>query len=117
MKALLTTVALVGLVSTAHQAQALEFIAADDSMATKLCLAFASNRPHVMLEELRGNHALKKNIANKLHCNDMDLEEFAEAYSLTRNAKFMNIELDTKTSIKDLTTQNTPATVVLSGSK
>ncbi|KZN39708.1 DUF3718 domain-containing protein [Pseudoalteromonas luteoviolacea] len=117
MKALLTAVALVGLASTAHQTQAVEFVAADDSIATNLCMAFASNRPHIMLEELRGKQSLKKNIANKLHCNDMDLEEFAETYSLTRNAKFMNIELDTKTSIKDLTTQKAPATVVLSGSK
>ncbi|KZN30184.1 DUF3718 domain-containing protein [Pseudoalteromonas luteoviolacea] len=118
MKAIITAVALVGLASTANQAEAVEFVAADDSLATHLCLAFASNRPHVMLEELRGKQSLKKNIANKLHCNDMDLREFAETYSLTRNAKFMNIELDTKTSIKDLSAQkNAPATVVLSGSK
>ncbi|MBQ4809787.1 hypothetical protein A7985_04625 [Pseudoalteromonas luteoviolacea] len=118
MKALMTAVALAGLVSTAHNAEAIEFVAADDSFATHLCVAFASNRPHVMLEELRGKHSLKKNIANKLHCNDMDLQEFAETYSLTRNAKFMNIDLDTKTSIKDLAAQqNAPTTVVLSGSK
>ncbi|KZN62141.1 hypothetical protein N473_21585 [Pseudoalteromonas luteoviolacea CPMOR-1] len=115
MKVLLTT-ALTALV-TMSNAHAVEFVAADNSHATELCMAFASDRPHVMLAALRGQHTAKTRITSKLECNDMSLNEFAQAYSLTRNAKFMKIDLETKTSIKDIAKVQPTMPVVLSGSK
>lgn len=115
MKVLLTT-ALTALV-TMSNAHAVEFVAADNSHATELCMAFASDRPHVMLAALRGQHTAKTRITSKLECNDMSLNEFAQAYSITRNAKFMKIDLETKTSIKDIAKVQPTMPVVLSGSK
>ncbi|AOT08106.1 DUF3718 domain-containing protein [Pseudoalteromonas luteoviolacea] len=107
---------LTALVSMSN-AHAVEFVAADNSHATKLCMAFASDRPHVMLKALRGQHTAKPRIANKLECNDMSLDEFAQVYSLTRTAKFMKIDLETKTSIKDIAKTETSLPAVLTGSK
>ncbi|KZN51741.1 DUF3718 domain-containing protein [Pseudoalteromonas luteoviolacea] len=115
MKVFLTA-ALTALVSMSN-AHAVEFVAADNSHATELCMAFASDRPHVMLAAMRGQQSAKTRITSKLECNDMSLDEFAQTYSLIRNAKFMKIDLETKTSIKDIAKVEPTMPVVLSGSK
>ncbi|ESP92538.1 MULTISPECIES: DUF3718 domain-containing protein [Pseudoalteromonas] len=116
MKVLMTAAALTALVSVSN-AHAVEFVAADDSHATELCMAFASDRPHIMLKAMRGQHTAKVRITNKLECNDMNLSEFAHMYSLTRTAKFMKIDIETETSIKDIAQTESTLPVVLSGSK
>jgi hypothetical protein len=103
-------------------ANATDFVAADDSVATNLCMAVASNDSHALNAELRSNgiashHFAKRHaIGKKLHCNDLDLVRFTKTYSLNKTAKVFNIEVTTETSIKDLSAQKSADTVVIYGS-
>lgn len=103
------------------QANATDFVAADDSVATNLCMAIASNDRNELSDELTQfgiakHHSAKRyNIGKKLRCNDLDLTSFTQTYSLNKTAKAFGIEVTTETSIKDMTAQQ-QETVVIYGS-
>lgn len=114
----LTTTLLIGaatLVSTTTQAA--EFIAADNTPGTQVCMAVVANRPITLSTTMSDLRMSKKTAVNKLRCNDMQLAQFAGKYGFNKSAKFLNLDSSTKTSIQDLAKVNDDTILVVSGSK
>lgn len=95
-----------------------EFVAADDTAATQLCIAVASNHKLTIHKTIRQFNTRKTVLSNRLACNDMSLDEFASRYNLDNSANFLNINT-TSTHIRDLSAavENTSAPITISGSK
>ncbi|MFC3031410.1 DUF3718 domain-containing protein [Pseudoalteromonas fenneropenaei] len=111
---LLTAGSLLCLTATNVAAQ--EFIAADDSVATRVCMAVASNRPLNLRLEMKEVGMRTVTVQKKLHCNEMPVAEFASVYNLNRTANFLHLDIGTETSIKDLAAHNLQP-IMISGSK
>lgn len=114
---LCTTLLLGTAAMTTTNTQAAEFVAADNSPSTQLCMAVVSNRPiqlYLTMKELRIN----KNItADKLHCNNMNMTQFADTYGFNKTAKYLGLETATGTSIQDLAKLEQQTILVVAGSK
>lgn len=116
MKLLATTLISATLLVSANASADTQFVAADNSPGTKLCMAFASNSPLKMNKALKRYRVNKFTIDDKLQCNDLSLAKFASSYGLNRTGKFMNLEVSTSTSIRDLAMLSNK-TIYVSGSK
>lgn len=121
MKTLATTLSttlLIGAAAlTTTTTQAAEFIAADNSPGTQVCMAVISNKPITLSTTMRDVRMSKRIAVNKLRCNDMALDQFAGMYGFNKSAKYLNLDTSTKTSIHDLAKVNSDTTLVVSGSK
>jgi len=104
---------------TAATSSANEFVAADTSVATQLCMAVASNHKLTLRKEIREHNISRPILANRLACNDMPISTFASRYNLENSANFLNINTATSTHIKDLSVSisNSAAPITVSGSK
>ncbi|MBQ4852603.1 DUF3718 domain-containing protein [Pseudoalteromonas sp. MMG012] len=96
-----------------------EFIAADNTPATQLCMAVASNHKLTLRKEVREHNISRPVLTNRLACNNMSIDTFATLYNLENSANFLNIDMTTSTHIRDLSASinNTQTTLVISGSK
>ncbi|MDP2634750.1 MULTISPECIES: DUF3718 domain-containing protein [unclassified Pseudoalteromonas] len=114
----LTTILLIGAATLASTTtQAAEFIAADNTPGTQVCMAVVANRPITLSTTMRDLRMNKNTAVNKLRCNDMQLAQFAGKYGFNKSAKFLNLDSSTKTSIQDLAKVNDDTILVVSGSK
>ncbi|WP_254911159.1 DUF3718 domain-containing protein [Pseudoalteromonas sp. A601] len=121
MKTLATTLCTTLLIGTATltatTTQAAEFVAADNSPGTVVCMAVTSNKPITLSATLRDVRMSKKVAINKLHCNDMELGKFAGMHGFNKSAKYLNLDTTGKTSIHDLAKTNDSTILVVAGSK
>lgn len=124
MEQIMNTLTAIGatlLITTAgftSQANATEFVAADDSVGTQLCMAIAKNKRTTLKNEMESHNATIRMVNNKLTCNGMSVSAFANTYDLTQSARHLYIDLNAITSIRDLSAQKAaPSTLVISGSK
>jgi hypothetical protein len=114
----LTTTLLIGAASLASSnTHAAEFIAADNTPGTQVCMAVIANKPITLSTTMRDLRMSKNTAVNKLRCNDMELAQFAGKYGFNKTAKFLNLESSTKTSIQDLAKREDNTILVVSGSK
>lgn len=102
MKVLATALIGATLIASVNVSAQTKFVAADSSKGTELCLAFASNKPLKLQKALTQNRLRKFQIDEELTCNDMSLAKFAGTYKLHKTSKFMNLDVNTSTSIQDL---------------
>jgi len=116
MKVLAAALVSATLLASANATADTQFVALDNSPGTELCMAFASNKPLDMKKAIKQNRVKKYQIDDKLTCNDMSLAEFASVYGLNRTSNYMNLEISTSTSIKDLAMAKKEL-VYISGSK
>lgn len=114
MKILATSLIAATLFASTNVSADSHFIAANDSPATALCMAFASNKPLKMKKSL-DHYNLHKNQIKKLSCNQLSLKDFSSRYGLTRTGNYLNLEVRTSTSIRDLA-MNASAPMMITGS-
>ncbi|ALO42301.1 hypothetical protein PP2015_1800 [Pseudoalteromonas phenolica] len=103
------------LVST--NANATEFIAADNSIGTQLCMAVAKDDKLALSKTMKNVRIKKHSLVNKLTCNDLSVAKFAATYDLNNSAKFLNLDLNTVTTIRDLAAKREQKVLVVAGSK
>lgn len=124
MEQIMNTLTVIGatlLITTAgftSQANATEFVAADESIGTQICMAIASNKRTTLKNTMASHKVTHYTIKNKLTCNDMSVATFANTYNLNRTASQLHFDLNTLTSIRDLSARAPkPSTIIVSGSK
>ncbi|WP_440055969.1 DUF3718 domain-containing protein [Pseudoalteromonas sp. T1lg65] len=113
MKLLLTAGAIA--LMTIGTASANEFVAADNSIATKICVAVTKDQKLTIASTLRDHRMPRNHITRKLHCNDMPVGKFAQVYGFNKSAEFFGVEPKTETRIRDIAKSDQP--VVIYGSK
>ncbi|WP_249314942.1 DUF3718 domain-containing protein [Pseudoalteromonas sp. S1727] len=112
-----TTLLLGTAALTATNAEAAQFVAADNTPGTQICMAVASNKPiklYLAMKEFRMN---KSKTASKLQCNNMSMAEFTGTYGFDRTASRLGIDATTGTSIQDLAKLEQQTIMVVAGSK
>ncbi|MBR8844655.1 MULTISPECIES: DUF3718 domain-containing protein [Pseudoalteromonas] len=97
-------------------ASAADFVAADDSRATKVCMSVVKDNRIHLFHTIKDNHLKKRVVEEKLHCNDMPIGKFAATYGFNKAADFLGVDSSTRTSIKDIA-QVDQKTIFVSGSK
>ncbi|CAM3989201.1 DUF3718 domain-containing protein [Pseudoalteromonas byunsanensis] len=98
--------------------QAKQFVAADDSLATDLCMAIASNHTLSLRKTMDEHHVSVRVMQNKLTCNGLSTTKFTSKHELSNTAKLLHLDLTTHTEIHDLSAKAQHADVlVVSGSK
>ena len=117
LKASLCTTLLVGAALLPAHASAVQFEAADSSSGTKACMAVAANKGHVLRKASRNLHISKAVISTKLKCNNLSMGDFVTLYNLDKSANYLNIDISTRTSIKDIANMSNPEKVIISGPK
>lgn len=98
-------------------ANATEFVAADNTIGTKLCMAVAKDNRRALNNTMEKVRITKNTMTKKLTCNDLSLEKFAATYGLAQSARLLNLEINTSTSIRDLAAKHRSDVLVVSGSK
>ncbi|CCQ11955.1 hypothetical protein PALB_28560 [Pseudoalteromonas luteoviolacea B = ATCC 29581] len=110
---LLTLIATTTFALTMTTANATDFVASNNSVETNLCMAIASNSGHEVRDEMKLNRVNKHTVNNKLRCNKLDVKNFTVKYDLAKSAKSLGFEIDSKTTIHDLSASLTaPVNVV-----
>ncbi|MEI5638535.1 MULTISPECIES: DUF3718 domain-containing protein [unclassified Pseudoalteromonas] len=104
-----SSIAFVGSVSAA------DFVAADNSRATQVCMSVVKDNKVHLLNTLRETHLNKREVKEKLHCNDIPVAKFAARYGFAQSAEYLGVT-NTKTSIQDIAMLPS-STLVISGSK
>ncbi|WP_058373549.1 DUF3718 domain-containing protein [Pseudoalteromonas translucida] len=117
LKATLYSSVLLSAVSIASPVMATQFIAADSTPGTQACMAVASNKRLTIHNTMKSLRISKAVISKKLLCNDLSVGDFISLYSLNKSARFLNIDMDTRTSITDLAKAKMPSVVIMAGSK
>ncbi|MAD90754.1 MAG: hypothetical protein CMK64_13720 [Pseudoalteromonas sp.] len=116
----LTTLGATLLLATstfAANANATEFMAADNTIGTQLCMAVAKDNRRVLNNTMEKIRISKYTMTKKLTCNDLSVENFAATYGLVQSARHLNLDMNTSTSIRDLAAKNRSDVLVVSGSK
>ena len=122
---LLTAITLSAVAFNATAAKKYVFVAMDNSLATKTCVAAGNDDKRQLKKHIRkfiiqsGNNKPVREIANSLYCNNMFVANFAKKYNafnthsyLNRYTKARNRDT-THTYIKDITAQkNQPDEIV-----
>lgn len=103
--------------SLATSAGEVEFVGADNSIATQLCVAVGTNHRLTLIKELTEHRISRSIVANKLTCNDMPVPQFAKKFGLHKTAGLLNIDFTTDTSITDIAMTENTQTIVISGSR
>lgn len=114
---LCTTLILGAASLTATTTQAAQFVAADNSPGTQVCMAVISNKPIKLSTTMRDVRMSKRIAVTKLHCNEMPLNQFAGTYGFNKTAKYLDLDTSAKTSIHDLAKLSDDTVFVVSGSK
>ena len=81
---LATTTLLISANTMAHPQVKLE--ATDQSPATQICMAVASNKPINLLKVLKDNQMTMKTAVKKVRCNELTLGDFAQKHSAIKIA-------------------------------
>ncbi|TLX48394.1 hypothetical protein C1E24_02780 [Pseudoalteromonas phenolica] len=117
----LTTLGVTLLLATstfvATNANATEFTAADNSIGTQLCMAVAKDDKLALSQTMKDVRIKKHSLVNKLTCNDLSVAKFAATYDLENSAKFLNLDLNTVTTIRDLAAKRDQKVLVVAGSR
>ncbi|WP_304182103.1 DUF3718 domain-containing protein [Pseudoalteromonas prydzensis] len=114
---LCTTLLLGTAALTTTNTEAAQFVAADNSPGTQLCMAVVSNKPLQLYATMKDLRINKNTTADKLHCNNMNIAKFAGTYGFDKTAKYLGIETTIDTSIQDLAKLNQQTIMVVAGSK
>ena len=101
----------------ATNANATEFTAADNSIGTQLCMAVAKDDKLTLSQTIKDVRIKKHLLVNKLTCNDLSVAKFAATYDLENSAKFLNLDLNTVTTIRDLAAKRAQKVLVVAGSR
>ncbi|MCO7198585.1 DUF3718 domain-containing protein [Pseudoalteromonas sp. OANN1] len=100
----------------AGTASAADFVAADNSKATKVCMSVVKDNKIHLFHTIKENHLKKRVVEEKLHCNDMPVGKFAATYGFNKAADFLGVDNKVETSIKDIAKLD-KKTIFVSGSK
>ncbi|MBV1911670.1 MAG: DUF3718 domain-containing protein [Kangiellaceae bacterium] len=79
------------------------FIAGDDSVETRLCIAAAENKVMKFKNTARlvsSSKSINRKIARKLKCNDQTIADFAYQYDAYRTVKYLDRYLDHDVQIR-----------------
>ncbi|WP_462158482.1 DUF3718 domain-containing protein [Pseudoalteromonas sp. GB56] len=106
---------ILGALSMSASAQS-NFIAADDSIGTQICMAITKDSPLKLRNEMKNHHVRKTVVVNKLQCNDLTVRQFASLYGFDRTLKGLGMTPLTETSIHDLAKVHGDTLTVVSGS-
>ncbi|MEO2266060.1 DUF3718 domain-containing protein [Pseudoalteromonas pernae] len=93
-----------------------EFVAADGTLGTQLCMAVSSNSRHQLTKIMSETGANSKIFKNKLQCNNLSVREFASLYGFERSLQTLRITPLTQTSIHDLAFVHGTKLTTVSGS-
>lgn len=113
----LGTALILGSSLAVTDANAAQFVAADNSPGTQACMAIASNKPLNVSSTMRDLRLSKRVMTEKLLCNDMTTDKFANTYGFHNSAKYLNLDTATKTSIQDIAKASDDTVIVIAGSK
>ncbi|RXE84994.1 DUF3718 domain-containing protein [Pseudoalteromonas sp. A757] len=105
-----TSLLITGSVSAA------DFVAADNSRATQVCMSVVKNNKIHLHNTIKENHLRTRVVEEKLHCNDMPIGKFATTYGFNKAADFLGVDRSVETSIKDIAKID-QKTIFVSGSK
>ena len=83
-------------------AHAVEYVAADDSPASKLCVSAAMDRPIKFLVEMRDTGVSKRYAANQITCNGTNITSFAQQAGNDGNYNMLNHHRRGHVEISDL---------------
>jgi hypothetical protein len=115
---LLTVVTLSAVAFNAAAAKKYIFVAMDNSLATKTCVAAGNDNKRQLKQHIRkftiqaGNGKPVRQIANSLYCNNMFVASFAKKYNAFNTHSYLNRYTKAKnrdkthTYIKDITAHN-----------
>ena len=103
----LASICLLALTSTAASAHNVEkkkeFIAADDSLTTKLCIIAAEGNRVALHKALKAHNVSKRFLRNKVGCNEESLSTFVSKYGNNPDSVLRMLNLDsTSVTIQDL---------------
>lgn len=79
-----------------------EFIAADNTVGTQLCMAITEDAPLKLRNTMNDHRVRSYVVINKLQCNDLTVRQFASLYGFERSLKKLGMTPLTETSIHDL---------------
>ncbi|OBP14822.1 hypothetical protein A5320_13990 [Rheinheimera sp. SA_1] len=99
---LVSCAVLLAITATATAAHAVEYVAADDNPASKLCVSAAMDRPIKFMVEMRDNGVSKRYAANKITCNGTNITSFAQQAGNEGNYKMLNRHRRGHVEISDL---------------
>jgi hypothetical protein len=71
-------------------AQQYKFVAADDSIATEICVLAGSNEKAKLRNRIAKLGSSKFKTINSFRCNDMSMSNFANQYDATDSLKYIN---------------------------
>ncbi|BBN81724.1 hypothetical protein PA25_17090 [Pseudoalteromonas sp. A25] len=91
------------LVGTANAEQ---FVAADNSIETELCMAITEDDSFKLRKTMKEHRIGLRLVQNELTCNNMSADKFVAKHGLRNSANSLNLDLNTQTHIKDLSAQN-----------
>ncbi|MBS3796549.1 DUF3718 domain-containing protein [Pseudoalteromonas sp. BDTF-M6] len=94
-----------------------QFVAADNTVGTQLCMAITKDNPFKLDREMDKHHIRHHIMTKKLLCNDLSVREFASLYGFERSLKKLRLTPLTETSIHDLAQVHGDTILVVSGSK
>ncbi|MEJ6475319.1 DUF3718 domain-containing protein [Pseudoalteromonas piscicida] len=101
----------------AGSATAAEFVPTDDSAATKVCMSVVKDNKLHLHTTIKRSRLDKRVIEDKLHCNDMPVGKFAAAYGFSKAARFLGVDQEMETSIRDIAKVDDSEAIFVSGSK
>ena len=96
---------------------ATEFTAADNSIGTQLCMAVAKDHKLSLKRTMDKVRINKHSLVNNLTCNDLSVAKFAATYDLNNSAKYLNLDTNTITTIRDLAAKRDKKVLVVAGSR
>lgn len=112
----LLNILFVSSIAFVGSASAADFVAADNSKATQVCMSVVKNNKFHLLNTMSKTRLNKRVVQEKLLCNELPIAKFAATYGFNTSAQFLGIPENTKTSIQDIAMLPNSA-LVISGSK
>ncbi|CAH9061643.1 hypothetical protein PSECIP111951_02531 [Pseudoalteromonas holothuriae] len=101
------------LTATAHAEQ---FVAADNTIETNLCMAITENDSYNLRRTMREYRIGLRVVQNELSCNNMSTDQFISKHGLDNSAHSLRFDMNTETHIKDLSASANNLTILVSGS-
>ncbi|MBY5993214.1 DUF3718 domain-containing protein [Ferrimonas balearica] len=115
------TVALTALIVTATlgsaQAAQYQFVAMDNSPATKLCIAAATQKPMQLHQAIKYQGYTEKSVARAVDCNNESIASFAARYNPDPRSveRLSRYNPGGKVNITDLSAYQGPAVIEVNG--
>ena len=94
-----------------------QFVAADNTVGTQLCMAITKDNPFKMAQAMEKHNIPRHRLTKRLSCNDLSVREFASLYGFERSLQKLRLSPLTETSIHDLAKVHGDTILVVSGSK